>query len=649
MLCSDQDVISRPYSTKRTFPRSITVRTHVSGMKSLLPLKLSPVSSPEFGFPPARNSLERSTPNSRNSCHKSKPFSAIVNVTNQAHRFPRLPLNVTSESYRDVPVYIDARSPLPGPVYYPTSSFWLDWSDSVSSSDEDWDAECMSQKFEMSQPDSLRCGSMGIFGGAQHPVKSEYISISADEAKTRDSELSFQCLGEKFHPDEATWLSTPAYPGLSEHLPEILAQSMPPQRDVRSWLSETDSMSDSEDSEDSDLDSEAESAPAIAAAVDVNAAHASGRLVKIPPRSSSLTSTGSVILDHHDDETCFAESHDDEHRSPLDAEDLETRGHYRPGTPFPRLHRIEEDGMESWPFSPPPHQTSQGVPQAEMSRFPEDMLTPSHKSLNLRVPRQPLISVSHSMNEILSILGKSNLDLRSSLLRDYSPCVAALRSHLHPILTVDARYRPASIQSTSSQNQHRRTAVRLSPFATVSPCTNTPVAPHLPEGFGDFDSYDACSPPLDLAPLHRIFPSATTAMVLALYTHILAFIFLAQSRSPNPSVSPPASTIRSSAVSSISTSTPSKSASKLGIAAPLDDANTREDLISNLTSACQLEDLAEHLRHYINRLTRIMRLGSYNDYDGDDNDDIPEDHANECFMQALVEVVTNCELQTMRS
>lgn len=176
-------------------------------------------------------------------------------------------------------------------------------------------------------------------------------------------------------------------------------------------------------------------------------------------------------------------------------------------------------------------------------------------------------------------------------------------------------------------------------FAGDPSCKNCSLTGFQLEGFYSFDNYNTCSPPADLAPLRRIFPNATSAMVLALYTHIIAFIYITQSGSCNPLVFSPVSTARSSLISTLSTNIPSKAASILGIDTPPVGAKSHRDIMKDLIFARQLEVLSENMNRYIHRLTKLMRPMCYDNEDG---------FTDECFMQALVEVVTSCELQSIR-
>lgn len=226
---------------------SNSIRMSVLEMKSLPPLKLSSSPPNSNSFPSSRLT-QRSTFGLENFLWNDA--SESINHFQPRRRRLRLPRPTTirREWYRDTPVYTEAGCRSPYLAYYADEELYINSSPAESLTDEfsviheyasSCDAKCQGERlledFEKELP---------LPGGA---------SSTTTKGNSRDSDLSFKCLGEKSRTsglgmslfrDEAAWLRSPLnrWNGPKEEsLPQLLADNMPVERDIEGWLSDTSS------------------------------------------------------------------------------------------------------------------------------------------------------------------------------------------------------------------------------------------------------------------------------------------------------------------------------------------------------------------------------------------------------------------------
>ncbi|CAG8957319.1 hypothetical protein HYFRA_00010742 [Hymenoscyphus fraxineus] len=227
--------------------------TRVSGMKALLPLTLSTTSFDTQVYRPQQveefesptTTINRFTFGGHDESPKKQKSPRSKKLSRRGGHFPRLPLYIRPER-RDIPVYTEHGSPVPSPAYF-TSQFpnLNNPSPTHSSSDEDWAVGCSSPNTETSHPND-RMYTMDAIKIS--PDQSFGSSTTGKNAKSYDSsEMSFQCLGEHGDVKEPEGFQNPydEMPNLdSMCLPDILAQSMPPECIVEGWLGSAHSTDD---------------------------------------------------------------------------------------------------------------------------------------------------------------------------------------------------------------------------------------------------------------------------------------------------------------------------------------------------------------------------------------------------------------------
>ena len=211
-----------------------SLRRSVSKMKCLLPLKLSsslptsslntptPTQSATFQFIDHRSEIIE--PGERHQSPK------------QRFKVPR-PITIRREKYRETPVYTELGSPFLNLAYFTEeekrfSHSPVDCCDAIpiingyaSSSSGSQDSEELDEETPLPQESPL----------------------SKRKRHSRSSDLSFKCLGESgtsckmLFPDEGAWLSSPLNHWDHPSLPQLLAENMPVESDVETWLSDTSS------------------------------------------------------------------------------------------------------------------------------------------------------------------------------------------------------------------------------------------------------------------------------------------------------------------------------------------------------------------------------------------------------------------------
>lgn len=179
-----------------------SMRRSVTGMKQLLPLKLSSANRSEQEWP-SPTSSHRST---FGFSVRSSP-SLFERRAKQKNVPP--PMSIRPRKYRDTPIYTEAGSPMMCRAYYTDEEVCFGCSPGNSSCDESFTFH----DYDSSSDESHRCGEWlrsvpeGIVGGGSRPSTGSFDG-------TRDSDMSFKCRGEyqsaetPLFRDEAAWLSS---------------------------------------------------------------------------------------------------------------------------------------------------------------------------------------------------------------------------------------------------------------------------------------------------------------------------------------------------------------------------------------------------------------------------------------------------------
>ena len=226
----------------------------MSGMKGPLTLQLTPRSLADVETSPP---LNRSTFGFHEPQNTAKEFAENRYSTRQDSKYTRLPLPIRTQ-YRDTPIYLEPGSPL-------LSNFPL----SPPSSCDGTVDECNSPNTEVdehyetmvnpplfcrgkTQTDMIQSAINAGQETDHRECTNSWASIPTDIS--RDSALSFQCMGEPLVPNEAAWFRSPSErcdgnfsrprPGLCRL---VLSRSMPETRKVESWLSDASISDDDED------------------------------------------------------------------------------------------------------------------------------------------------------------------------------------------------------------------------------------------------------------------------------------------------------------------------------------------------------------------------------------------------------------------
>lgn len=226
-----------------------TIQRSVSGMKRLLPLKLTSPPLPSSGswHSPVSDSKPELEPT------RLSTRSAQLAVPDQAFAGKRPSLTIRPEQYQDTPIYTGPGSPLLSRAYYTEEDVCRTCSPGSSC-----DESCIIQGYssnEDSESETTYADCLDFFSSGED-VSTPATSPAVERA--RHSELSFKCLGDTFF-DEGSWLrSTTKRDRI--HIPDCLTQrlanSMAASIDIRGWVSDSTGSSCGESEDDDDLVSE---------------------------------------------------------------------------------------------------------------------------------------------------------------------------------------------------------------------------------------------------------------------------------------------------------------------------------------------------------------------------------------------------------
>ena len=217
----------------------VSNRKSVSGMKKLLPFKLSSPNLPASDFFLSPESSHLSSFEADEYPNPQFHTPKLDKILNHEFGTPCPPsMNIRPEKYRDIPYCTEPGSPLLGLPYYADKDTRVDYSVTAENSNINNNQSSNDESFnrglgELTEPGDLR--------------ETEERDVS------RSSEMSFKCLGEALFYDEAAWLgsSSNRWNRLnSDCLPHVPSQNMPSSYDFEDWLSDSTKSSYCEDEGD---------------------------------------------------------------------------------------------------------------------------------------------------------------------------------------------------------------------------------------------------------------------------------------------------------------------------------------------------------------------------------------------------------------
>ncbi|CAL3968358.1 unnamed protein product [Diplocarpon coronariae] len=529
----------------------------VSGMTSLLPFRLLSPKLPPSSIWPSSRSDQRSTfgtgriPRDQERQQRQQPPARVALGQKSSNNHLDLSLTELSphdQHFRDTPVYNEPGSPCPGRSFYAEKDGCL----AGSPPGPDFGGQCSLHDYNHLRESGKNHEGTGDESSSQSNAAAGHElsphSCASDTTYTsRSSVLSFQCSGlsgEKLFPDEGAWLSSPL-PDSQNSSNRRRSSARRSDHHVHSWLNDT---SETDVGEDVDTDILAQAtilSPSRAHLVRLNRYHM--------PGNSKLPS--SCPRPYHVDARYSCASSDD---SPPDVTTGEWgfSGNRSVRKELPPLHEPQrilprrpfDLGIASPPISPkvfpdPPRFSSTMSAGIEGSQDSQDLNLPS------RFSYASTISEPKSNIDIISDLEGAILRFPSAMLVPATPCIEAIRLNL-AISWSRPSMRPQTCSPTTTTKNfslpRRPPALKTSQsspavYATfwrsysgaptldgqTSACHDSYISQSHPSLSISPTAHSHEKPPsVDLEALHRIFPASTEFTRLALYAHILAYIFV---------------------------------------------------------------------------------------------------------------------------
>ncbi|KAL2065943.1 hypothetical protein VTL71DRAFT_3613 [Oculimacula yallundae] len=494
-----------------------SLKRSVRGMKSLMTLKLLSPTLPQSEPWPSSCQGRRSTFGS------ISPSQQISKVPGKANNPLGLRLSVLPPSHRDTPIYNEPGSPLPGRAYYTSDDLCF------CSSPSDCNEGCVFHDLDQGKRSQAR--KEFVDEDNSHFATNDPISLrrlSGVSGEPRSSGLSFQCSGENPSPSEAAWIGSSLPINHKSQLTRHRStSSLPIQRNVESWLSDTTSEIDQDV-----LACATTISPTRAHMIIVN----SSRLSKesLPPRKSSLEALSSATYPDNA-RYSWASSDDSPPSTPTGEREFDDN---RAPCPEPQ-----------WVFPTRRHDLAMNSPPMSPKVFPDPPADPrfsfSVMSAGIEVDQGQNVASRWSFDSTTSE-HKSNVDLMTDLedfisgfptnmLLPDTPCIseirlnfkAATQQHATPTTPrfpdESQNWFPRNSNSVANFSRPRRAAYMTSSQSTPmvqttawrsSYISSSTIQPHL------------SIPSPDLEPLSRIFPDSSDYTRLSLYAHIIAYIFI---------------------------------------------------------------------------------------------------------------------------
>ncbi|EPE32002.1 hypothetical protein GLAREA_12084 [Glarea lozoyensis ATCC 20868] len=602
--------------TLRSDSSSFSVKAAVSGMKCLLPLRLTSTFDSVPDVSSAAPAFNQTTFEPEDSPKKISPRSK--KLSHRGLYFPQIPLVIRPEQYRDTPVYTDAGSPIPGQAYYPQFDFWRKFSSSISSSDEDeCVSECSSPNTLASDPEYQDCVHMSI----TKPKEVQCFEQSPTSGQTgscRNSDMSFKCLGDDqfvHEPNEIIDSFDEKSLFDSRCLPDILADNMPPNYVGRGWIAEPIRENIIEEDE-SDI-----TTPPMTPKTKSLPVHEPipNSPLTIPPRSSSFIQTRTRP-------SLYPLDIDAQPERKLSQEDVFAKetGHERYQDSFDDSYSLPEEE----------YSTSASTSSKEVEPPIDD------QALKYRVGTARVQSLfgHHNHNPVTGSLVRSHGDTALTVVEDlvrYFPFhpsidfgshISTVRTQLHLISAQQNKYGPGAASSPQERqppdkkwSRARRLTASISSL-TKSTTDTTPSTPTFPS-LSDSPIYDPTAH-IDITPLQRIFPSSAPTVIQPLYAYLLGYILILEIRT----------------ITRLNQRTRSlvKATRMLGVPLLPDKPPTANDHIDQLVFAKRVDAVIASLQNSIYCLVTAMepdagnRNGARGFIDG-------------CFGRCLLELVEGCE------
>ena len=231
---------------------SFTNRRSVSGMKKLLPLKLSSPSLPDSSLSQLTGSTNRSSSATSESLTLHSHLPTTKNLSDPRFKKPRSPrLILRPEQYRDVPIYTELGSPVIGLPYYNCEDDYCDCSAPNS------EACNIQNKYSLNDEISY-FGDRNVSSLEDLDERRNLPTTTKVKDWSRTSDMSLKCLGEVLFHDEASWLSSPLQKGNRPRLDctlDVLSHKAPIEHDIEDWLSESTNSSFFESEQDTQVSS----------------------------------------------------------------------------------------------------------------------------------------------------------------------------------------------------------------------------------------------------------------------------------------------------------------------------------------------------------------------------------------------------------
>ncbi|KAM3080850.1 hypothetical protein ACMFMG_004807 [Clarireedia jacksonii] len=568
-----------------------TSRRSVSGMKQLLPLKLSSPQTPSSTSSYSPVSCRRTTFG-----HNAKlgSFSDPKSIASRK-KIAGPPLAIRPAGYRDTPVYSKTGTPLLDNPYGAEEGNCTRCSEGVACT-----TSCIIDDYE---------GFSDSSSGSKYDSDYSKNNDEESEASTpiskrrRNSSFSFKCMGEAYS-ETSSWFGSPVrqrkdpfsrnlrtvVDRVSEHRSSV---------DIEEWLSDSTSMCESDTEESDDFFACATAlAPAKAQVVHVNVKPSPPLSITIPPRSSSVPRRVSRLNLSNDSTIRHSKSFTKEQEESMSLKQSSTKSSRQ------SVSTIKGDlAMTSPPATPEPPVISTAP---NFSRQPTTSSQTEHKRVTqLHAPEPSSISSApQSFSDIISTIEDSTINFPSKMLLADTPCVSTIRSHLSSAKSSPQgskpKPKPKSLKvhipstsfssSTSSLDRLLRTYPHQRPqticYSPISAATSiyspldidTPLTPPFSPPPQFSSTFQATTTKPNLNPLRSIFPHSSDFLLSSLYAYITSYTYLttlpsnaipssskSKSTSSHPSSHPRSRHHRTPSFTRSSFGIPAKAASTLGI------------------------------------------------------------------------------------
>ncbi|QSZ32312.1 hypothetical protein DSL72_001886 [Monilinia vaccinii-corymbosi] len=478
----------RPASSSSSKKRS------VSGMKELLPLKLS---SPQI---PNLESKSTSKSTRRTTFGQSARLGPLSKSGDGTELSPRL--SMSTARYRDTPIFSQSGTLLfGGPLHQESCSKCHQVGCTTS---------CIIDEYEACSDSSSSTGFSSDYSDRHTKSDAPSVassSISSERRYRPHSGFSFKCLGEPNHNSGSSWFAKPIKQRVSSRLSTL---------DIEEWLSDSaSSMCEGSDDEGSDppFTYATALAPAKAHVVQVHHRHSPRLSITIPKQSTATTNF--------------------KHSDLSSLEKLTSRSAIKT--------------MSSPPTSPQASSSNEmfNNQQALLSPIP----TPASPDTILDIvadieectsnfPTKMLLADTPCISSIRSHLkatstATSTSTSRTGAFKSQQSSAPSSNKTLNSICPIglNHRKRPQTICLSPTQESHSFTSQILTTPPSTPPYSpnqsiSSTLPPKKPNGSSILPTFAYQLAAANLQPLHTIFPISSDFIRSALYAHILAYVFI---------------------------------------------------------------------------------------------------------------------------